>query len=207
MSRRNKKLNYSVDVVSDKILECLNAFEAINRKKLIGLLENKYKAVPSATALMDYMIKRKLCTTDFREEGTGDFNYLLLHKGCSPTLFSQAAFEFFRRRTKKFNDVVDRSKYPHELQFFAEGKIYLIMHLDYAALQKLTYRSTLSAIVSDSKDVVPVFISTENHQKNASILRDNPELIPKQPYIMIYAFWEEGAVKIKYDELEGGQNP
>lgn len=206
MSRKKNIPSYPVDVVINKVMEYLNAFEAVNRKKLKGMLENKYKVMPNASELILYMLDKDLCSADHKKVH-GDFDYLLLYEGCSPTIFSQAAFDFFQRRAKEFTDVVDKSKYPHELQFFSEGKIYLVMHLDYAALQKLTYRSTLPAIVSDSKDVVPVFISTENHQKNASILRDNPELIPKQPYIMIYAFWEEGAVKIKYDELEGGQNP
>lgn len=206
MSRKKPTLNYPLDVVINKVMEYLNAFEAINRKRLKGILENKYKAIPNASELMLYMLDKDLCSAD-RKKDYGIFDYLLLHKGCSPTMFSQAAFEFFQRRAKEFTDVVDKSKYPHELQFYAGGKIYLLMHLDNAALQKLTYRSTLSAAISDSEDVVPVFISTENHQKNASILRDNPALIPKQPYIMVYAFWEEGAVKIKYDELDGGQNP
>lgn len=209
-AKRNHKVyhykHYTIAEIADSVCGYLEAVETIPKNMLTSLLETKQGCTKRARPIIQYMLKKGFCVSNLKEEGK-DNEYLLLRSDCEVKPLSQAVFRFFYEKSKSIVDLIDKSRYPNSHQMYINNRIYTVIHLDEGGLQKLKYRYSLPEAISNDADIIPVLMSTGDHQQNLSILRENPDLIPQQPYIFARAFYNSDGCKIICDEYEGGQKP
>ena len=164
----------------DKIVEILEALGTAKEEKL-ELYLKKLHQVPSPKTVIKFLHGQGYVYNNL----SNGYTYASL--GSKLSAFSDVAFDLFLSLAETPFDGMDKAKFPVDLQFYIGKKIYHLINFGEQGIEKLKYRFMLPKELTESKDVIPIIVSINNHQRNLNILKENANLLPAQSYIIAKA--------------------
>lgn len=188
---------YRNNNILEKTVEIVEALDAVPERELREFLSSKYGQKHPETVIMA-LHTQGLLYNDYKTK------CVLSRVGSKQTMFSNVAFEIFYKLVQSEKDGIDKAKYPIDLQMYVQDKIYHLINLEENGLAKLKYRYCLPQEISEASEVIPVLVSMSDHQKNLSMLRENPGIVPVQSYIFAKAVFEKGSFQLYLSRHEGG---
>lgn len=164
----------------EKVVEFLEALGGLKKEKLELYLKS-FCQVSSPNTVIKFLHGQGYVYNNL------DNGYTFASLASKPSVFSDVAFDLFLMLAESSFDGIDKAKFPLDAQFYIGQKIYHVINFEENGLEKLKYRFTLPKELTEARDIVPIIVSINSHQKNINLLRENAGLLPAQPYIIAKA--------------------